>query len=360
MSSLRLALCQLNPTVGDIAGNERAIAGALDGARAAGAGLALCGELAVTGYPPEDLLYKEHFLRDARDAVERLAAHTDGMVAVVGFPERGADVHNAAAVLAGGRVAAVYRKVHLPNYGVFDEQRYFEAGRGGGVIELGEARIGVTICEDIWQPGPPAADEALAGATLVVNLSASPYHEGKGLEREAMVVQRARETVCAYAFCALVGGQDELVFDGHSFVVDHNGTLIARAAQFEQELLVCEVDLDAPAVERRRNSGHRARARGHAPAVELLATLPAPVPAQTSAPAPRVAPLIEPPAAEVYAALVLGLRDYVTKNGFRHVVLGLSGGVDSALVATIAVDALGPERAFGRDRRVPITNRYRG
>ncbi len=261
MSPLRLALCQLNPTVGDIAANERAIAGAIDGARAAGAGLALCGELAVTGYPPEDLLYKEHFLRDALQAVERLAARTEGIVAIIGFPERGADVHNAAAVLADGRIAAVYRKVHLPNYGVFDEQRYFQAGRGGGLIELGQARIGVTICEDIWQPGPPAADEALAGATLVVNLSASPYHAGKGVEREAMVVQRARETVCAYAFCALVGGQDELVFDGHSFVVDHTGTLIARAAQFEEELLVCEIDLDAPAAERRRNSGHRARAR---------------------------------------------------------------------------------------------------
>ncbi len=344
MAPLRLALCQLNPTVGDIAANELAIADALECARAAGAGLALCGELAVTGYPPEDLLYKEHFLRDALAAVERLAARTEGIVAIVGFPERGADVHNAAAVLADGRIAAVYRKVHLPNYGVFDEQRYFQAGRRGGVIELGEARIGVTICEDIWQPGAPAADEALAGATLVVNLSASPYHAGKGLEREAMVVQRARETVCAYAFCALVGGQDELVFDGHSFVVDHTGALLARAAQFEEELLVCEVDLDAPAAERRRNSGHRARARGHAPAVEVLAILGAPTAPAAPAPAPRIAPLIEPLAAEVYAALVLGLRDYVTKNGFDRVVLGLSGGVDSALVATIAVDALGPER----------------
>ena len=344
MAPLRLALCQLNPTVGDIAANERAIADALERARAAGAGLAVCGELAVTGYPPEDLLYKEHFLRDALAALERLAARTQGIVAIVGFPERGADVHNAAAVLADGRIAAVYRKVHLPNYGVFDEQRYFQAGRGGGVIELGQARVGVTICEDIWQPGPPAADEALAGATLVVNLSASPYHAGKGVEREAMVVQRARETVCAYAFCALVGGQDELVFDGHSFVVDHTGALLARAAQFEEELLMCEVDLDAPAVERRRNSGHRARARGHVPAVEVLAVLAAPAEPSAPAPAPRIAPLIEPLAAEVYAALVLGLRDYVTKNGFDRVVLGLSGGVDSALVVTIAVDALGPER----------------
>jgi NAD+ synthase (glutamine-hydrolysing) len=343
--ALRLALCQLNPTVGDIAANERAIARAIARAHEAGAGLAVCGELAVTGYPPEDLLYKEHFLRDAREAVERLAAGLpEGIVALVGFPERAADVFNAAAVLAGGRIAGIYRKVHLPNYGVFDEQRYFQAGRGGGLIRLGEHRIGVTVCEDIWQPGPPASDEALAGATLVVNLSASPYHAGKGLEREAMVVQRARETVCAYAFCALVGGQDELVFDGHSFVVDHDGRLLARGAQFEEDLVICEVDLDAPAVERRRSSGHRARTRDRGWTVAELAAVPAPAAGAAPAAPARIAPLLEPRAAEVYAALVLGLRDYVEKNGFRRVVLGLSGGVDSALVAVIAVDALGPER----------------
>jgi NAD+ synthase (glutamine-hydrolysing) len=345
MAHLRLALCQLNPTVGDIAGNELAIAQALGRAREAGAGLAICGELAVTGYPPEDLLYKEHFLRDAREAVERLAAGVaGGMVAVIGFPERAADVFNAAAVLADGAIAGIYRKVHLPNYGVFDEQRYFQAGSAGGVIALGEHRVGVTVCEDIWQPGPPASDEALAGATLIVNLSASPYHAGKGAEREAMVVQRARETVCAYAFCALVGGQDELVFDGHSFVVDHEGRLLARGAQFAEDLVICDVDLDAPAVERRRSSGHRARTRERGWSVTELASLPAPPAPPAPAPPPHIAPLLEPRAAEVYAALVLGLRDYVEKNGFRHVVLGLSGGVDSALVAVIAVDALGPER----------------
>ena len=192
MAPLRLALCQLNPTVGDIAGNERAIAAALEDAREAGAGLALCGELAVTGYPPEDLLYKEHFLRDAREAVERLAAHTEGLVAIVGFPQLADDVYNAAAVLADGAVAAVYRKLRLPNYGVFDEQRYFRAGDSAGLIELGEELIGITVCEDIWQPGPPCSDLALAGATLIVNVSASPYHAGKGLERELMVIQRSR------------------------------------------------------------------------------------------------------------------------------------------------------------------------
>ena len=344
VATLRLALCQLNPTVGDIPANEAAIAASLEAARDRGAGLALFGELAVTGYPPEDLLYKEHFLRDARAAIDRLAAQTHGLVAVVGFPERAADVHNAAAVLADGRVAGIYRKILLPNYGVFDEQRYFQAGTAGGLIEFGEHRVGVTICEDIWQPGPPCSDVALAGATLIVNLSASPYHAGKGLERELMVRQRAREHVAAFAYCALVGGQDELVFDGHSFVVDHTGELIARAAQFEQELLICEVDLGAPDAERRRSSGHRALIRGSAPTVELLASFPPPPPPPAppvpDAAAPPIAPLLEPAAAEIYAALCLGLRDYVRKNGFAHVVLGLSGGIDSALVATIAVDAL--------------------
>jgi len=343
VATLRLALCQLNPTVGDIAANEAAIADSLAAARAQDAGLVLFGELAITGYPPEDLLYKEHFLRDAREAVDRLATQTRGLVAIVGFPERSADVYNAAAVLADGRLVGVCRKIRLPNYGVFDEQRYFQAADTAGLIELGEHRVGVTICEDIWQPGPPCSDLALAGATLIVNLSASPYHIGKGIEREQMVTQRAREHAAAFAFCALVGGQDELVFDGHSFVVDHTGALLARASQFEEELLVCDVDLGAPLSERRRRSAHRALARDGAPAVELLAQLPS-RPAPAGAAATRIAALLEPAAAEIYAALCCGLRDYVRKNGFAHVVLGLSGGVDSALVATLAVDALTPSQ----------------
>jgi NAD+ synthase (glutamine-hydrolysing) len=346
VATLRLALCQLNPTVGDIAANEAAIVASIEAARAQRAQLVLFGELAITGYPPEDLLYKEHFLRDARAAIDRLAGRTHGLVAIVGFPERAADVHNAAAVFADGRLAAVYRKIRLPNYGVFDEQRYFQAGAVAGLIELGEHRVGVTICEDIWQPGSPCSDLALAGATLIVNLSASPYHAGKGGQREQMVSQRAREHAAAFAFCALVGGQDELVFDGHSFVVDHTGALLARAAQFEEELLVCDIDLAAPAARRRRQSGHRELASGGAPAVEVLASVALAPPAATPQPQlrQRIAPLLEPPEAEIYAALCCGLRDYVRKNGFDHVVLGLSGGIDSALVATIAADALTPSR----------------
>jgi NAD+ synthase (glutamine-hydrolysing) len=342
-STLRVALCQMNATVGDIAANEARIVAGLHDARAAGAQLVLFPELAVTGYPPEDLLLKEHFLRDARTALERVAEQTREVVAVVGFPEHGADAYNSAALLADGAVQAVQRKIYLPNYGVFDEQRYFQSGDAGGVFELGERRIGITICEDIWEPGPPASDEALAGATLIVNISASPYHAGKGLERERMVAQRARDGLAAYAFCALVGGQDELIFDGHSFICDHSGRVIARAAQFVEELLVCDIDLDAPAAERLRSSGHRPAARRSQANVHTLARIELP-PAPAPAPAPRVAPLLEPIEAEIYQALMLGLHDYVTKNGFNHVALGLSGGIDSALVACLAADALGPDR----------------
>ena len=342
--ALRIALAQINATVGDIAGNAQRIRDGLIGARAAGAELVLFPELALTGYPPEDLLLKEHFLRDARAALEDLATAADGIVAIVGVPERAEDVFNAAAVLADGRVAGFYRKWYLPNYGVFDEQRYFQSGAAGALIELGGHRIGLTVCEDMWEPGPPASDEAHAGATLLVNISASPYHFGKGLERERMFAQRARDNGAAVAFCALVGGQDELIFDGHSFVVDHTGALVARAAQFEEELLVCDVDLRPAAASRLRDAGYRPVARRNRLEVSVIARLPRPHVNAAPAPAPRIAELLRPDEAEVYAALTLGLRDYVEKNGFGHVVLGLSGGIDSALVACLAVDALGPER----------------
>jgi NAD+ synthase (glutamine-hydrolysing) len=339
---VRVALAQLNPTVGDIAGNEAKARDALERARAAGAALVLFPELYITGYPPEDLLLKEHFLRDARAAVDRLAEASGDLVTIIGFPERDVDVYNSAAVLAGGEVAALYRKVYLPNYGVFDEQRYFQSGAGGGIVELDGIRLGVTICEDIWEPGPPLSDEALAGATVIANISASPYHAGKGAEREQMIEQRARDSLAAVAFCAVVGGQDELVFDGHSLVVDHEGEVIARAAQFEEELLIAEIDPSGPDAARLRDTRLRPAARRAQPQVETLARLELPEEHGPS-PEPRVAPLLGPEA-EVYAALVLGLRDYVEKNGFRHAVLGLSGGIDSALVACVAVDALGPER----------------
>ena len=312
---MRIALCQMNATVGDIAGNAERIRAGIEAARAARAELVLFGELAITGYPPEDLLLREHFLDDARAALEELAAGTEGIAAAVGFPERESgtlNVYNAAAVLAEGAVRSIHRKVHLPNYGVFDEQRYFKAGRAGTTTEVGGRLLGLTVCEDLWSPGSPAAEEARAGARLILNISASPYHAGKGLERERLFARRAREHGAHIAFCGLVGGQDELLFDGHSFVLDPDGETIARAAQFQEELLIC--DLAEPEEHGR--------------------PLPAPM-----LPAP-----IAPVEAEIYTALCLGLRDYVRKNGFTHVVLGLSGGIDSALVACLAVDALGAER----------------
>jgi NAD+ synthase (glutamine-hydrolysing) len=342
---VRLALCQMNATVGDIVGNARRIAEQAQTAREAGAELVLFPELALTGYPPEDLLLKEHFLADAGAALRALASEISGIVAVIGFPERAEDVYNSAAVLADGSVQAIYRKVYLPNYGVFDEQRYFQAGPSGAVIDIGAHRLGMTVCEDIWEPGPPASEEALAGAALIVNISASPYHAGKGAERERMFAQRARENLACIAFCALVGGQDELVFDGHSCVVDHTGRTIARAAQFREELLVCDVDLDAAAAARLRDASHRPVARRSERRALLLPGLAAvaPVPGAPT-PAPQITEPLAPAEAEVYAALTLGLRDYVEKNGFRHVLLGVSGGIDSALVACLAVDALGAER----------------
>ena len=342
---MRIALAQLNPTVGDIAGNERLVIEQLARARAEGAQLVLFPELVVTGYPPEDLLLKEHFLADARAAVERIAAETHGLVAVVGFPERAEDVYNAAAILADGALQGIYRKVNLPNYGVFDEVRYFQEGPAdGALIEVDGVRVGLTICEDIWVPGRPLMSEALAGAEVVVNVSASPYQAGKGLERERMVAQRARDNQVAVAFCALVGGQDELVFDGHSFVVDHNGTVIARAPQFATDLLVCDVDEHAVGAARLRDTRQRPAARSYQAAVPSLGAFTTGATASDERRAGGALAEVLDREAEVYAALVLGTRDYVEKNGFEHVVLGLSGGIDSTLVALIAVDALGPER----------------
>src|SRR6059058_5983103 len=267
---MRIALAQLNQTVGDIAGNEQKILARLQEAREAGAQLVLFPELAISGYPPEDLLLKEHFLAGVRAALEGIAAHATGLVAIVGFPERSVDVYNAAAVCAEGAVQAVYRKVNLPNYGVFDEVRYFQSGPGAASIDVDGVPVGLTICEDIWQPGPPLTEEALAGARVIVNISASPYEAGKGCQREEMIAQRARDNLAAIAFCALVGGQDELVFDGHSFVVDHRGDVIARAHQFADELLVATVDPGAARAARLRDTRQRPAARDSEPRVDHL------------------------------------------------------------------------------------------
>ena len=329
---MRIALAQINPVVGDISGNEQLIANSIADARAAGAALVCLPELALTGYPPEDLLLKEHVLSDAAAALGRIAAQVEGIVAIVGYPERADAVYNSAAVLADGRVCGSYRKNHLPNYGVFDEHRYFKAGLRGALIELNGALIGLSICEDIWSSGAPESDEAAAGASLIVNLSASPFQAGKGTAREEMLAARAREYGVAVAFCGQVGGQDELVFDGHSLVVAAGGEILASAPQFEQWLLTCEVPLQTTAF-----------SSDEPPNVDLIGSFTTSAPSDDTSLDHMIA-RVESDDEAVYAALVLGTRDYADKNGFERAVLGLSGGVDSALVACIARDALGADR----------------
>ncbi|HEY1317192.1 MAG TPA: NAD+ synthase [Gaiella sp.] len=340
---MRLALAQLNVVVGDLDGNVERIVAAIREAEAAAADLVVLPELAVTGYPPEDLLLRPGFVRAARQAVDEVARACTASTALVGAPAFDRDLANAAFVCTDGAVRGVYRKHFLPNYGVFDEHRYFAAGRDLVLLELGDVLVGPTICEDVWQPGPPATDLALAGATLLVNLSASPFHVGKAEDREEMLVTRARDNAAYVAFCNLVGGQDELVFDGHSVVLDDEGEVIARAPGFEEALLV--VDLDpAEALGRRLRDVRRReleRAR-ETPVVATTIALPGPHPvaeAATGSVTPFASEL-----AQMRRGLVLGLSDYVEKNGFQEVVIGISGGIDSAVTAAIAAEALGSAR----------------
>jgi NAD+ synthase (glutamine-hydrolysing) len=340
---VRIALAQLNVVVGDLDGNVEAIVAAVREAEGSGADLVVLPELAVTGYPPEDLLLRPGFVKAAREAVEEVARACTGTTALVGAPALDRDLANAAFVCAEGTVQGIYRKHFLPNYGVFDEHRYFAPGRELLLLELGDVLLGPTICEDVWQPGPPATDLALAGATLIVNLSASPFHVGKAEDREEMLVTRARDNAAYVAFCNLVGGQDELVFDGHSVVLDDEGEVIARAPGFEEALLVVDLDPTEALGRRLRDVRRRELERAREePVAATTIVLPAPRAASTTA-----APSVTPFAAELEQmrrGLVLGLSDYVAKNGFRDVVIGVSGGIDSAVTAAIAVEALGADR----------------
>ena len=351
---MRIALAQMNTVVGDLDGNRAQILHRLAEARDAGADLVLFPELAVTGYPPEDLLLRPGFLRQARRSVEAIAAETRGITALVGAPHLDRDLFNACVVCADGEVKAIYRKRFLPNYGVFDEERYFQAGRDLLLLRFGEALVGPTICEDIWQPGPPATDLALAGAHVVANLSASPFHLGKGKEREEMLAQRARDNACWVAFVNAVGAQDELIFDGHSLVVDQDGEVVVRGPSFEEALLVAEIDASTAVGRRLSDARRRALARERAelpdpPVVDLGEARPADGRPAEHTVAPILAEL-----EEMRLALRLGLRDYVEKNGFREVVIGVSGGIDSALTAALAVEALGSEHVV----TVSMPSRY--
>jgi NAD+ synthase (glutamine-hydrolysing) len=339
---MRLALAQMNTIVGDLEGNRDRILARLGQAREAEADLVLFPELAVTGYPPEDLLLRPGFLRAAARTLEEIAAETEGIAALVGTPHLDRDLFNACAVCADGEVRAMYAKHFLPNYGVFDEDRYFQSGRDLVLLRAGEALIGLTVCEDIWQPGPPATDLALAGAHVVANISASPFHLGKGLEREQMLATRARDNSCWIAYVNAVGAQDELVFDGHSLVLDENGEVVARGPAFEEALIFVDVDATTAVARRLRDARRRSLARAmrelpDPPLIEI------PQAGGGGSVEPVVAPLLDD-LEQMRLAIGLGLRDYVEKNGFSDVVLGISGGIDSALTAALAAEALSPER----------------
>ena len=335
--------------VGDLAGNVERVLETLEEAEAQGCDLAVFSELVVTGYPPEDLLLKPRFVVENMEAVEKIAARTGRCAAVVGFVDAGRDLYNAAAVCADGQLVGTYHKRLLPNYGVFDEKRYFAPGdEPFELFRVAGVRVGVSICEDAWSPSGPVAEQAAGGAELVVNINASPFHAGRLIERLRMLATRASDASCAIVYVNQVGGQDELVFDGASLVVDASGELVASAPQFEEHVLV--VDLDVTPVFRKRLLDPRDRAIARA-LPELSVTNE-----HTAAADQRYGRVVEPlpPVREVYEALVLGTRDYVGKNGFTDVVIGLSGGVDSSLVATIAADAVGAAHVHG----VSMPSRY--
>ncbi len=355
MRTIRLALAQINLTVGDINGNTARILDQLDCARAREADLVLFPEMAIAGYPPEDLLFKLDFIDANAQALRDIQAATNGVTAVVGYPAADDyDLYNAAAVLQDGKVIGSYRKHYLPNYGVFDESRYFGAGQESPVFDFEGDRVGVSICEDLWYAGGPPQWQALYGAELLVNISASPYALGKGRGRERMIATRAVDNVAVVAYCNLVGGQDELMFDGRSLVYGPDGELLARGPVFEEALILVDVDLDD--VFRSRLRDPRSRQDRElitrlTEAGEHIPRIPGRKLRQSSAPdrldvEPAVF-AVPDPLAEVYQALVVGTRDYVRKNGFETVVLGLSGGIDSALTAAVATDALGAEHVVG-------------
>ena len=345
LSQLRLAMAQINVVVGDVEGNGRKIIEWIDRARDVDADIVTFPELALTGYPPEDLLLKPQFIDANLAALQKVIDASRDITVVVGFVDRQDDIFNAAAIVQSGTLVTTYHKIYLPNYGVFDEFRYFQAGRRCPVLQLDNATIGISICEDIWYPDGPVFEQALSGgAEIIINISSSPYHAGKGRWRERMLATRAADNAVIVAYNNLVGAQDELVFDGDSLIFDENGDLVARGKQFEEDLIV--VDLDVESVFRRRLHDPRRRQ-------QKLNAEPSQLWRLTSHPRERK-PLPAPPApqplnedAEIYQALVLGTRDYVRKNGFKKVVLGLSGGIDSALTACVAVDALGSENVVG-------------
>jgi NAD+ synthase (glutamine-hydrolysing) len=356
MRHFRIGMAQINTTVGDFKGNTKKILRYITEAKSLETDLLTFPELAICGYPPEDLLLKPHFIEENLRCLDKIASHSSGITIVVGFVDAKSDIYNAAAVIHDGKIVAVYHKIYLPNYGVFDENRYFQAGQECPVFIIAGVGIGINICEDIWYEAGPSTTQAYTGAEVVVNISASPYYYGRGNFREKMLGTRAADNIAIIAFNNLVGGQDELIFDGHSLILDEKGRLIAQGSQFAEDLVVADLDVDNVF----RTRLHDPRWRKETLFVEenrwhtsSIVVSHAPVTTQKQR-LSRSQPQIYVYPDEVYKALVLGTRDYVTKNGFGKVLIGLSGGIDSSLVAAIAVDALGPSNVVG----VAMPSRY--
>jgi NAD+ synthase (glutamine-hydrolysing) len=355
---LRVGLAQINTTVGDFAGNTAKIIDMIDRTRALGVDLLCFPEMAITGYPPEDLLLRYDFIEANLRALDQVIEHSRGLTTITGFVDLQDDLYNAGAVAADGRLVGVYHKHYLPNYGVFDENRYFQSGVEAPVFRIGVVGVGISISEDIWYPGGPARHEALSGAEILVTITASPFYAGKREFRQRMLSIRASDNAAFLCYLNPVGGQDELVFDGGSMIIDPNGDLIAHCGQFDEDLLVRDLILDQVWQARlhdprRRKDRQEILAEGRTVTIEVPVTLSSaprlPIPAEASGSVKWLDPL-----AEVYDALILGARDYVRKNGFQKVAVGLSGGIDSSLVATLAVDALGAENVIG----VSMPSRY--
>jgi len=349
MRTLRIGLCQINTTVGDVEGNTKKILDYIEKGKKMGADLLAFPEMAVTGYPPEDLLFMPKFIEANLKAIKTITKATSSISALIGFVDKKEDIFNAAALLHNGKIVDSYYKTFLPNYGVFDEDRYFKAGTENFIFILKSVPIGPSICEDLWYPGDPIRTQALyGGAELIVNISSSPYHAGKTAFREKMISTRATDNVAIVAYCNLVGGQDELVFDGGSLIFDQQGELIARGKQFEEDLVLADLDMESvfrmrlhdPRIRREKLTDEERSFRkiDLADQIQSVRRKP-PIPKRDSKPLDRLA--------EIYGALVLGTRDYIRKNGFQRVLIGLSGGIDSALTAAVAVDALGKKAVVG-------------
>ncbi len=353
----RIALAQINARVGDIEGNLNKILSYLGSAKDSGVDILCFPELSVTGYPPEDLLLKPDFINDSIDAVQQVRKASENITVILGYPDKKEDIYNAAAIIHDKKLIDVYHKRYLPNYGVFDENRYFQSGVRAPVYKLGDVIFGVNICEDIWYPGDPTRRQALLGdAQIIINISSSPYYASKVASRERMLMTRARDNSVNVVFCNMVGGQDELVFDGNSVVIGETGNIIARAKSFEEDLLIADINVNR--VFRSRIHDPRRRKERHA--LELHSEK-AEIIDISKNPKQKEKPTIQlriedfyQKEEEIFRALVLGTKDYVSKNGFKKVAVGLSGGIDSALVAAIAVEAMGNDNVVG----VAMPSRY--